>query len=275
MPSTRQRTTFRKRNLRNGALLAVSEAAKLVNIPLAQDVARHIKQVAVALKSSVLQAPKTNDLNARDLAKHIEGLLGVLNTALQHLQNSGLPKAGDHDDILVELGQLHTHLSDTHTKLQELQKFSYTTKLASQTEFRERILELKEELSRTIVNLTLRLLVLVLASGAQHQLVMQRRLNSSTREHNALSRDHNALMRKHNALVRVSQRRQRISDNHIRGLRRDCEGLTRQVNAVLFMRRTDEQRISDLVRLNGALFFFRSSIWVRGTLWVEYEPRVH
>ncbi|KAG8730471.1 hypothetical protein FRC11_006618, partial [Ceratobasidium sp. 423] len=247
MPTTRKRTTFRKRNLRNGVLLAVSEAAKIVNIPLAQDVARHIKQVAVALKPSMLQAPKTNDLNAQDLARHVEGLLGVLNTAILYLDGSGIANGGVYGEMLIELHQLQAHLSDTYTKLQDLQGSSYTTKLASQTEIRERILQLKEELSRTIVDLTLRLLILVLASGAQTQLTVVRRLNSMGRGHNALARDHDALARQHHALVRVqraSQRRQRISDKRIRGL-------TNKVNAVLLIRQTDEQRIAYFVLLNG------------------------
>ncbi|KAG8755204.1 hypothetical protein FRC11_006192 [Ceratobasidium sp. 423] len=259
MPSTRQRTTFRKRNLRNGALLAISEAAKLVNIPLAQDVARHIKQVAVALKPSVLQAPKTNDSNAKDLAKHVEGLLGVLNTAILYLDGSAIANGGVYGEMLIELHQLQARLSDTYTKLQDLQASSYTTKLASQTEIRERILQLKEELSRTIVDLTLRLLILVLASGTQTQLTVVRGINSMTRRHNilaqdhtTLTRDHNALVRKHSVFIRVTQRRQRISDKQIRGLKRDYKNLTHQVNAVLLMRRTDEQRIVYLVLLNGS-----------------------
>ncbi|CAE7204694.1 unnamed protein product [Rhizoctonia solani] len=155
MPSTRSRI-FRKRNLRNGALLAVSEAAKLVNIPLAHDVARHIQQIAVALKPSVLQAPKTNDSSAQKLAKHIEGLLNTLNVPICHLNNSG---AGSHGDMLIELCRLQTHLSKIHTELQDIQSSQYTTKLASQTEIRDRILGLKEELSQTIVDLMVRLLV--------------------------------------------------------------------------------------------------------------------
>ncbi|KAH7338402.1 hypothetical protein B0J17DRAFT_755985 [Rhizoctonia solani] len=223
MPSTRQNITFRKRNLRNGALLAVSEAVKLVNIPLAQDVARHVRQIAVALK-----VPKTNDSSAQNLAKHVEGLLGVLNMAVRYLDHSEAPSSDADEDMLVELHQLHTHLSDTHTKL------------VSQTEFREDILKLKEELPRTIVDLTLRLLIVMLASGAQNQLVIAHRFNTVSHEHNALSREHNtlarkhvSLARKHTALVHVTQRRQRISDKRIRGL-------THKVNAVLLMRRTDE-----------------------------------
>ncbi|KAJ1305089.1 hypothetical protein OPQ81_000129 [Rhizoctonia solani] len=244
MPSIRQRTALRKYNLRNGALLAVSEATKLVNIPLARDVARHIRQVAIVLKPSILQAPKTNDSNARDLAKHVEGLLHVLNRAVQYLEDSGLAEAGL-PIVLKDLSSTDyfitfSHLSDTYTQLQELQTSTYTTKLASQTEFRERILQLKEQLSRTIVDLTLRLLVIVLDSGAQNQLVMVRRLDFATREHNTLARNHNAL-------VRITQRRQRISDRQIRSLKQECKGLTRQVNAVLLMRQTDEQRITYLI----------------------------
>ncbi|CUA74495.1 hypothetical protein RSOLAG22IIIB_11252 [Rhizoctonia solani] len=223
MPSTRQRTPAKKRNFRNGALLAVSEAAKLVNIPLAQDVARHIRQVVVSLKPSVLQAPKTNDSNARELAKHVKGLLDVMNTAIRYLEGSEVSSTSVPGDTLAELQQFHNHLSDTYTKLQGIQTASYTTKLASQTETRGDILLLEKELSRTIVELTLRLLVAVLSTGAQNQLIVVQRIDSTVRKHKALARDHVALVRKHNLLLRVTQRRQRTSDNMVRELRADCK----------------------------------------------------
>ncbi|CAE6443664.1 unnamed protein product [Rhizoctonia solani] len=259
MPSTRQRTPIQKRTLRNGALLAVSKAAKLVNVPLVHDVARHIRQVAVALKPWVLQAPKANDLDAQELAKHVEGLMNALNTAVSYLENSGVSRSGANGNVLEEIHQLHTHLSDTHAKLQKLQTASYTTKLASQTEIREGILLLEKDLSRTIIELTLRLLVVVLSTGAHNQLVIVQRLHSTAREHKALVRDHKTLARKHNGLLRsqrITQRRQRTSDKTIRRLDANCKGLEHQVNAMLLMRRTDEQRIAYLVLLNGASFFF-------------------
>ncbi|CAE6430152.1 unnamed protein product [Rhizoctonia solani] len=275
MPSTRQRTPIQKRTLRNGALLAVSKAAKLVNVPLVHDVARHIRQVAVALKPWMLQAPKANDLDAQELAKHVEGLMDALNTAVQYLENSGVSKSGANGDVLEEIHQLHEHLSDTHAKLQELQTASYTTKLASQTEIREGILLLEKDLSRTIVELTLRLLVAVLATGAHNQLVIVQRLHSTARkhktlardhktlarDHKALAREHKALVRKHDVLLCITQRHQRTSDETIRELAGTCKGLEHQVNAVLPLRRTDEQRIAYLLLLNGAsLFFFRSKV---------------
>ncbi|CAE7085229.1 unnamed protein product [Rhizoctonia solani] len=261
MPSTHQRTTFRKRNLRNGALLAVSEAAKLVNIPLAHDVARHIQQIAVALKPSVLQAPKANDSSAQKLTKHVEGLLDTLNVAIQHLNFSG---AGAHENMLIEICGLQSRLSRVHTELQDIQSSQYTTKLASQTEIRERILGLKEDLSQMIVDLTLRLLIAVLDSSAHHQLVIVRRLDAAAREHrnlvqghNALvhqyasiSRKHSSLTRKHRTLVCITQRRQCISDSRIRRLEGTC-------NAILHLRQTDEQRIAYLL-LTRRLFFFKN-----------------
>ncbi|CAE7140263.1 unnamed protein product, partial [Rhizoctonia solani] len=223
MPSTRQRV-FRKRNLRNGALLAISEAAKLVNIPLAHDVARHIQQIAVAFKPSVLQAPKANDSSAQKLAKDVQGLLDTLNLAIQHLSQSG---AGTHGQIVVELCELQSHLSETYTKLQDIQTSQYTTKLVSQAEIRDQILGLKEGLSQTIVDLTLRLLVIVLNFNAHRQLVIVRRLNNTARHHSDLVREHNALVRKHSALVR----HQRTSNTRMRRLERNCKGLTHQTLA--------------------------------------------
>ncbi|KAL5634173.1 hypothetical protein ACGC1H_006116 [Rhizoctonia solani] len=228
MPSTRQRTPFGKRNWRNGTLLAISEATKLVNIPLAQDVARHIRQVAVALK-----APKANNSNAQELAKHVEGLIDALNIAVPYLENSGVFGTGVNGDFLTEIQQLHAHLSAAHTRLQELQAPSYITKLASQAEIREGILLLEKELTRTIVELTLRLLVAVLATGAQNQLVIIQHLDTIEQEYSALLRSQ-----------RLTQRRQRTSDKMVRRLEAKCTGL--------------EQRITYLVVLNGVSFFFNS-----------------
>ncbi|KAG8730470.1 hypothetical protein FRC11_006617 [Ceratobasidium sp. 423] len=237
MPSTRQRIALHKRNLRNGALLAVSEAAKQINIPLAQDVARHIQQVAIALK-----APKDNDLNARELETRVGGLLGVLGTSIQQLERSS---EGVHEELL----QLQTHLTDTHTELQDIQNSRSTTKLVSQAEIRDRILYLKEELSGTIVDITLRLLAIVLAAGAQDRRITVRHFKSATHKHDILAQKHHTLAHRHHILVRqhaalghahrVVQRRQRMSDERIRDLQRNCKGLTQQVNAVLLIRRTD------------------------------------
>ncbi|CUA73114.1 hypothetical protein RSOLAG22IIIB_10544 [Rhizoctonia solani] len=150
MPLTRQRaatkTTFRKGNLRNGAVLALSQVAKVVNLPLAHDVVRHIRQVKVALKPSILQAPKTNDTSAKELASYLEGLLDVLDTALPYLRDT------------KELDRLCDQLRDARAELMGIQTSDCTTKFASQAQIRDRILQLKEEMSCTIVDLTLRLL---------------------------------------------------------------------------------------------------------------------
>ncbi|CAE6418264.1 unnamed protein product [Rhizoctonia solani] len=157
-------------------------------MPATRKRTRHIKQVATALK-----APKTNDSNAKVQAKHVEGLIRILNTAIQQLDGSAIPDADLHREVAVELHQLQTHLSKTHTELQALWTPSYTIKLASQAEIQERILQLKEALSQTITDLTLRLLVVVLTSGAQAQLSIVQRINSAAHEHDGLVRDHNAL----------------------------------------------------------------------------------
>ncbi|KAF8754466.1 hypothetical protein RHS01_06107 [Rhizoctonia solani] len=194
---TRQRTFRPKRQIRNGALLAVSEAAKLINVPLAQDVAKHVKQLIVALKPSVLQAPKTNDSEAQNLANRVKGLKDVLRIPIQYLEDSEVNAVGSHRDMLEEFCGFQTLLSTTYTELQKIQESSYTNKLASQAEIRERILHLKEELSRTVVDFTLRLLVIVLASSAQGQILITRRLNSAAREHKTLACKHGALVREH------------------------------------------------------------------------------
>ncbi|KEP46607.1 hypothetical protein V565_189920, partial [Rhizoctonia solani 123E] len=153
MPLTRQRTitnnTVRKGNLRNGVVLALSQVAKVMNLPIAHDVARHIHQVTVALKPSILQAPRNNDSSAKGLGNHVAGLLDVLDTALPYLEDT------------EELEQLYNQLRDAHAELEDIQTSDYTTKFASQTEIRDRIIHLKEEMSRTVVDLTLRLLAVM------------------------------------------------------------------------------------------------------------------
>ncbi|CUA72065.1 hypothetical protein RSOLAG22IIIB_10036 [Rhizoctonia solani] len=225
MPLTRQRTatktTFRKSNLRNGAVLALSQVAKVVNLPLAHDVVRHIRQVTVALKPSVLQAPKSNDTSAKELANYLEGLLNVLDTALPYLPDT------------EELDQLCDQLRNAHAELTSIQTSYYTTKFASQAEIRDRILQLKEEMSRTIVDLTLRLLAVTL--------VILARDRQQTRK--ALARSEQ----------RLSHSNQRIGE-----LERLYQGLQRQGGAheVILKRYTDEHRIVHLVlALNGTLFF--------------------
>ncbi|EUC58833.1 transmembrane protein, putative [Rhizoctonia solani AG-3 Rhs1AP] len=226
MPLTRQWTTsktaFRKSNLRNGAVLALSQVAKVVNLPIAHDVARHIRQVTVALKPSVLQAPKNNDSSAKELANHVAGLLDVLDTALPYLDNT------------EELEQLYNQLRDAHAELEDMQTSDYATKFASQTEIRERIMHMKEGMSRTVVDLTLRLLAVMLVSR---------------------TRDHQHTRK---APARVEQRLA-LSNQRIGELERICKGLQRQggVHEVILIRYTDERRIPHLVwALNGFLFFF-------------------
>ncbi|EUC58837.1 hypothetical protein RSOL_280940, partial [Rhizoctonia solani AG-3 Rhs1AP] len=139
-------------------LLALSQVAKVVNLPIAHDVARHIHRVTVALKSSILQAPKNNDSSAKELANHVAELLDVLDTALPYLEDT------------EELEQLYNQLRDAHVELESMQTSDYTTKFASQTEIRDRIIHLKEDISRTAMDLTLRLLAVMLVSRTRdHQ----------------------------------------------------------------------------------------------------------
>ncbi|CUA72062.1 hypothetical protein RSOLAG22IIIB_10033 [Rhizoctonia solani] len=225
MPLTRQRTgtktTFRKSNIRNGAVLALSQVAKVVNLPLAHDVVRHIRQVTVSLKPSVLQAPKTNDMSAKELASYLEGLLNVLDTALPYLTDT------------KELDRLCDQLRAAHAELMGIQTSGSTTKFISQTEIRDQILQLKEEMSRTIVDLTLRLLAATLV---------------------ILARDRQQIRK---AEARSEQRLSH-SNRRIGELERLYQGLQRQggTHEVIPQRYTDEHRIVHLVlALNGTLFF--------------------
>ncbi|CUA72060.1 hypothetical protein RSOLAG22IIIB_10031 [Rhizoctonia solani] len=237
MPLTRQRTnaktTFRKGNLRNAAVLTLSQVTKLVNLPIAQDVARHIHQITVALKPSVLQAPKENDLSAKELADHVAGLLVVLDAALPHL------------DDTADLDTLYGRLQTAHAELKSIQASEYTTKLASQTRIREQISQLKEEVYRTVLDLTLRLLVVTLVGNV--------------RDRRALMRTQRATVRQQGALARAEQRLD-ISNQRIRELERVCDALQRQgsLHEAILMRYTDRRGMSCFVLAsNGTLFFFK------------------
>ncbi|KAL5634176.1 hypothetical protein ACGC1H_006117 [Rhizoctonia solani] len=246
MPTARQRATFRKHNIRNGALLVLSEAVKFVNIPVAQDVAEHVKQLAAALKT-----PKINDSNAQDLTNRVERLLDVLDTLVRLLEGSGNTQTGNHAHTLVELRQFQSRLSDIYSELQDIQLSRHFTKMVSQTQIQERIIQIHDELSRTIVDLTLRLLAAVLASGSNYQLESSRRFKSAAREHTILARRYGVLVTKYNVLARVIRRRQRLTDKRIRGLEGHRESLTRHVDAALLMQSTDKQWVAFLALLSS------------------------
>ncbi|CUA72063.1 hypothetical protein RSOLAG22IIIB_10034 [Rhizoctonia solani] len=236
MPLTRRRTetktTLRKGNLRNAAVLTLSQVTKLVNLPIAQDVARHIHHITIALKPSVLQAPKDNDLSAKELADHVAGLLVVLDAALSHL------------DDTADLDTLYGRLQTAHDELKSIQASEYTTKLASQTRIREQISQLKEEIYRTVLDLTLRLLVVTLVGNV--------------RDRRALMRTQRATVRQQSALA-CAERRLDVSNKRIRELERVCDALQRQgsLHEAILMRYTDGRGMSYAVlALNGTLFFF-------------------
>ncbi|KAH7342139.1 hypothetical protein B0J17DRAFT_626523 [Rhizoctonia solani] len=140
---------------------------------------------------SVLQAPKENDMSAKELAGHVAGLLNLLDTALLRLNNAG------------ELGQLygiswsvpHKSPKDCSRRAGGHPSVAVTTKLASQTGIRDRILQLKEEISRAVSDLTLRLLVLTLAGNMRDH----RRTPSDLRH------THKVTMHTHKTTIRIRQ----------------------------------------------------------------------
>ncbi|CUA72061.1 hypothetical protein RSOLAG22IIIB_10032 [Rhizoctonia solani] len=191
MPLTHQRTTKpttrgRKGNLRNGAVLALSQAAKLVNIPLAHDVARHVKETMVALKPSVLQAPKANDSSAKHLEDHVAGLLNALDTALPMIDQN------------EELDRLCDLLRDAHAELVRIRTSHYTEKLASQAQIRDRIIQLKEDMAGAIVDITLRLLLITLAGSMRER---QRTRRAIMRANKAAVQTRRTVARHQSALV--------------------------------------------------------------------------
>ncbi|CAE6500700.1 unnamed protein product [Rhizoctonia solani] len=211
--------TSRKGNLRNAAVLTLSQVAKLVNLPAAQDVARHIHQITVALKPSVLQAPKENDLSAKELAGHIAGLLAVLDIALLHLNGA------------EGLDSLCSRLRGAHAELENIQASQYTTKLGSQTQFRDRIVQLKEEVYRTVLDLTLKLMVVTLAGNMRDRRQTRRALmrmhKLTTHTHRITMRTQQTTVRQQGALVRA-EHRLAISNQRILELECLCDALQRQ-----------------------------------------------
>ncbi|CAE6492705.1 unnamed protein product, partial [Rhizoctonia solani] len=211
MPTTRQRTDTKSArrkgpgSMRNAAALTLSQVAKLVNLPVAQDVAHHIHQVTAALKPSVLQAPKNNDSNAKELAEHILRLLEVLDTAFPYLHDAR------------ELDRLCSQLRDALAQLESIQTSQYSNKLASQVQIQDHIVQLKEGISRTVAHLTLWLSVVTLTESTRDR----------QRTRKVLARTHQTITQYQDALMRVEERFA-ISDRRIQELGRICEGLRRQ-----------------------------------------------
>ncbi|CAE6534874.1 unnamed protein product, partial [Rhizoctonia solani] len=207
MPTTRRRTdiktSLRKGKLGNAAKLTLSRVAKLVNLPVAQDIAHHIHQITVALK-----APKDNDSSAKELADHLAGLLDVLDTVLLCLNNT------------EQLEGFRSQLRDAHAELKSILEAQYTTKLASQTQIQDRIVQLREGISRAVQDLTLRLLV-VSISGSMHD--HQRTRKALTRTQRTVTCHRDALL--------LAERRLAMSNHQIQELQRICEGLQRQGGA--------------------------------------------
>ncbi|CUA72070.1 hypothetical protein RSOLAG22IIIB_10041 [Rhizoctonia solani] len=253
MPLSRQHTSTktapRKGKLRNAAVLTLSQVTKLVNIPVAQDVARHIHQITVSLKPSVLQAPKGNDLSAKELAEHIAGLLAVLDIALPYL------------DMTEELDSLCSRLRGAHAELETMQASQYTTKLGSQTEIRDRIAQLKEEVYRTVLDLTLKLMIVTLAGNMRNHRQIRSVL---TRTYRITMRTQQANVRQQGALVRAEQRLA-ISNQRIRELERLCDVLQRQgvKHETILTRYTDWHGVSyPVIAINGTLFFLNLDFFV-------------
>ncbi|KEP47300.1 hypothetical protein V565_160770 [Rhizoctonia solani 123E] len=182
------RPTPGKSNLRNGALLALSQTAKHVNLPLVQDVARHIQRITLVLKPSIFQAPKVNDLNARELSSHVAKLLDTLDAVLPCLESAD------------ELEQIYNRLQDIYAELEGIRDSQYVAKLASQTRIQERIAQFREEISQTMVDLTIGLLVVTLVNSMQDR----------ERTQNAFMRIHQDVARQQDALVCAEQRIQAL-----------------------------------------------------------------
>ncbi|KAG8735873.1 hypothetical protein FRC11_002965, partial [Ceratobasidium sp. 423] len=144
-------------NLLSGTLLAASEVANVANLPLVQDVAHHIGALAAALKPSVLQAPKDNDTNARELAECVKQLVDALDRAFadvdmaRFFEITGSERVFGH---LVKLQELRGNLGRIHSELQKIIDSRYRTKLASQSRIRDRIHELKEELWQNYIQIS-------------------------------------------------------------------------------------------------------------------------
>ncbi|KDN34487.1 hypothetical protein RSAG8_12425, partial [Rhizoctonia solani AG-8 WAC10335] len=225
------KSTPRKKDLRNGALLFLSQTAKHVNLPLVQDVARHIQRITLALKPSVLQAPKNNDSNARELASHVGRLLDTLDVMLPYLESTD------------ELEQIYNRLQDIFTELEGIRDSQYAAKLASQTQIQEQIAQIKEEISRTMMDLTLGLLTVTLASS----------MHDRQYTHDALMRTRQNVTRQRDALEHAEQR--------IQALETLCTALKLQGEAhkTTRMWHIDEHGITYCISAwNGSFFFLIS-----------------
>ncbi|CAE6432153.1 unnamed protein product, partial [Rhizoctonia solani] len=144
-------------NLRNGTALALEQVTRHLNLPLVQDVTFHMRKMAMALKPSVLQAPKDNDASARELAECVKQLMDVLDQASGHMERIGLLKVDGGDEVavyLIELQELRDHLAQAHSELEGIQVAQFSTKLASQTHIRGRIADIEKELWQNHIRLS-------------------------------------------------------------------------------------------------------------------------
>lgn len=166
MPATRQTSTRRGRNLRDGAVLAASQTAQLMNLPLATDVAQHIQGIFRTLRPGVLQAPRDNDASAQELAQQVGALVEVLEAAAE--QMSALDATDAHEatvSYLLQLQELLDYLKCTHSELQTILNYGFTARYASQTRIHEGIMQRREALNNRLVMFAVSVGIFALANS--------------------------------------------------------------------------------------------------------------
>ncbi|KAG9074415.1 hypothetical protein FS749_014023 [Ceratobasidium sp. UAMH 11750] len=142
---------LRRRAFRDGAILLANEAADLVDIPAATNVARALREWAASLRPRVLQVPAANDQNAREQAALIERYAGLIETTAHSISRLGASTGGNSAAFLLLFQEFDEYFVAAYTEIQELQSQTSTTKFLSQSEVTRRLEKLHEDIHNRVI----------------------------------------------------------------------------------------------------------------------------
>ncbi|KAG9122914.1 hypothetical protein FRC07_000505 [Ceratobasidium sp. 392] len=151
---------LRRRTFRDGTLLLANQAANLINVPAARNIARELRALAASLKCQVdanqpriLQAPGVNDEHAQEQAIDIQHYADFIETIAEGMSRlEGIQYNETIAKFWILLQQFDDYLSSAVKELQVLQYQSVTVKFACQIEITRRLDAKKEEtLNRVIL----------------------------------------------------------------------------------------------------------------------------
>ncbi|KAG9079243.1 hypothetical protein FS749_008682 [Ceratobasidium sp. UAMH 11750] len=137
---------LRRRAFRDGAILVANEAADLVNVPAATNVARALREWAASLR-----VPAANDQNAQEQAALIERYAGLIEATANSISRLGASTGGNSAAFLLLFQEFDEYLVTAYTEIQELQSQTSTTKFLSQSEVTRRLEKLHEDIHSRVI----------------------------------------------------------------------------------------------------------------------------